>query len=424
MGTTMRNAAAAALLVLAGGATGACGGASSRATTTVTDSAGVQVVTNPPGSIEAAQAWRLAADAAVEIGAGASPDAPLYRIAAVVPLPGGRVAIGTQVPPHVLVFASDGTLAATLGRQGDGPGEFHGVASVVPIGADSLAVWDDRRRRMSVFTTDGSFQREVGLSALAPLTPIAATRMEGLLAWTHLLPSAQGSLVLFAVGVLGDPGPGVIRVAAPSHRITAGGDVLAAFGPFPGEELYSLGGSDVFPYIFGATTHAAASNGALVVGTADAPELRAYGPDGTLQRIIRWPDHDRTVGGPLLAQWSEAEADWITSMSAELRPLIRELLERMPRPERFPAYDGIIAGEDGRVWVGEYAGQLEIVYPPLKLRASERRWLIFDADGALTASVRTPEGFEPHAVRDGLVWGVYRDTLDIESVRAYELVRL
>src|SRR5690606_38762446 len=415
--------AGAATLVLAAVTLSACAGSSSPAVTTVTDSAGVQVVTNQPGSIEAAQAWRLAAQPVVEIGAGASPDAPLYRVAAVVPLPGGRVAIGTQTPPQVLVFASDGTLAATLGRQGDGPGEFHGVASVVPIGADSLAVWDDRRRRMSVFTMDGSFQREVDLSALAPLTPIAAATLEGLLAWTRLLPSAPGSLVLFAVGVLGDPGPGVIRVAAPSHRITAAGDELAAFGPFPGEELYSFGGSDVFPYIFGATTHAAASNGALVVGTADATELRAYGPDGTLRRIVRWPDHDRTVGGPLLAQWSEAEADWIASMSAELRPLIRKLLERMPRPDRFPAYDGLIAGEDGRVWVGAYAGQLEIVYPPLKLRVPERRWLVFAADGALAASVRTPEGFEPHAVRDGRVWGVYTDTLDIESVRAYELLR-
>ena len=148
--------AGAAALVLAAVTLSACAGSSGPAATTVTDSAGVQVVTNQPGSIEAAQTWRLAAQPVVEIGAGASPDAPLYRVAAVVPLPGGRVAIGTQTPPQVLVFASDGTLAATLGRQGDGPGEFHGVASVVPIGADSLAVWDDRRRRMSVFTMDGS----------------------------------------------------------------------------------------------------------------------------------------------------------------------------------------------------------------------------------------------------------------------------
>src|SRR5690606_37843759 len=151
--------------------------------TTVTDSAGVQVVTNQPGSIEAAQAWRLSAQPAVEIGAGASPDAPLYRVAAVVPLPGGRVAIGTQTPPQVLVFAPDATLAATLRWQRDGPGDFHGVASGVPLGADSLAVWGDRRRRVSVVTMDGGLQREVDLSARAPLSPIAAATMEGLLAW-------------------------------------------------------------------------------------------------------------------------------------------------------------------------------------------------------------------------------------------------
>jgi hypothetical protein len=37
--------------------------------------------------------------------------------------------------------------------------------------------------------------------------------------------------------------------------------------------------------------------------------------------------------------------------------------------------------------------------------------------------VPTPEGFQPHAVREGVLWGVFQDELDIESVRAYALVK-
>jgi hypothetical protein len=57
------------------------------------------------------------------------------------------------------------------------------------------------------------------------------------------------------------------------------------------------------------------------------------------------------------------------------------------------------------------------------LRMPEREWMVFDSRGSLEATFRTPEGFEPHRVRDDVIWGVYTDDLDIESVRAYRLDR-
>jgi hypothetical protein len=50
------------------------------------------------------------------------------------------------------------------------------------------------------------------------------------------------------------------------------------------------------------------------------------------------------------------------------------------------------------------------------------RWLVFGSDGALVATVRTLERFQPHAVRDEQAWGVMMDELDAESIRAYEMV--
>jgi len=408
-------------LVLATVVCGACTDASPSETTTVVDSASVRIVTNLPASIEAVEVWSLSTEPVVEIGAGATPDVPLYQVTDVTPLDADRVAVGTNTPPQTLIFGAHGTLAATLGREGEGPGEFATVTSVVPLDGDSVAVWDQNRRRISVFTGDGRYVREVDLSGLALLTPLAAASMDGLTAWTHLLPSAPGSFVLFQVGLTGDPGPGVIRVEAPSYRITAAGAEQARLGPFPGQELYHFGAGQggMYPYPLGAATYGATVGGAFVVGTADAPEYRVFGVTGAPERIVRWPDHDRTVGGPLLAEWTEVRATWFASMSAGQR----EFLDRMPQPERFPAYDGIIAGDGGRVWVGEYVGPLEIPYPPLHVRVPERSWLVFDAAGALTATVRTPMGFQPHAVRDERIWGVFTDELDVESIRAYEVVK-
>lgn len=419
MGSCSRRVIRAAAFGLAAATWSGCSDGARPATTSVADSAGVRIVTSLPGSIEAAPSWSLSPEPVVEIGAGPSPAVALFRVSAVVPLDGGGVAVGTETPPHVLVFDADGGLAATLGREGKGPGEFQRVGSVVPLGLDSLAVWDADRRRISVYTVDGRFVREVDLSELVPLTPLAAGRLDGLTAFTYLLPSTSGSFFVFSVGLTG-PELGVRRVEVPSYRITTAGDRIATLGPFPGEETFNFGRGKggTFPYPFSASTFGATVGDGLVVGTAEAPELRLYDSAGALQRVVRWPDHDRTVAGPFLTDWQEFAEEWFSNS-----PNIRDALDRIPLPERFPAYDGLITAESGEIWVGGYAGEHTLVFPPRNLPPPPRRWLVFDADGALVAKLETPEGFQPYAVRDGRAWGVFRDGLEVESVRAHGIVK-
>lgn len=404
----------------------ALGGCSERARgpINVADSAGVQIVTNLSGSIESAERWSLSTEPAVEIGSGASPDVALFRVTDVTPLVGGRVAVGTNGPPRALVFERDGTLAARLGREGEGPGEFASVGSVVSLGADSLAVWDPDRRRISVFSADGRFAREVDLSDTAPPSARSAPNTEMTAGFTHLLPSTSGSLVLFGEGVFGsNPEPGVKRPELPAYRIMTDGEEIARFGTFPGMETVLTVATGQLPLPFGARTYATTSGDALVVGTAEATRYRVFAPNGELARIVRWPEGDRAVGGSSLSRWSD--------MVEEAPPEIRGLVESLPRPDRVPAYEGLVATGDGEILVGDYPGPLgifplrradggpEMLQPRIRLPA--RRWLVFDPGGALTATVHTPEGFEPYEVREGLVWGVYTDEVEVESIRAYEL---
>lgn len=111
----------------------------------------------------------------------------------------------------------------------------------------------------------------------------------------------------------------------------------------------------------------------------------------------------------------------------------KAVAESVPLPERFPAYEGLVVTDEDEILVGDYAGPLGVwpthpsdeVPGPFRpvIPMPARLWLVFDSTGALTASVGTPEGFEPHAVRDGLMWGVRIDELDVESVRAYGIER-
>ncbi len=411
----------AMIVAVAAVAWSGCGEGEGSGAVIVADSAGIEVVTNLPGGEAEAEVWTLSAEPVLEVGAGASPEVPLHRVSAVAPLDGG-VAVGTETPPQALVFDADGALAATLGRAGGGPGEFTRVASVVPMVGDSLAVWDPDRRRISVFTRAGAFIREVDLSDVAPVGIMAAPNTRSAAAWTHLKAGPDGGFVLFSVGAFG-PGEGARRPAAPSYRLTPAGEVAAELGSFPGFQSYSSEQTGVTLYPFGADTYGAMSGDALVVGTAEAPELRYYGPDGDLRRIVRWPDHDRAVQGPLVERWDSMQTSWLEPMPEPRRRMMREMFDRIPRPDRFPAYDGVISGADGRVWVGEYVGVIELANTPIDVRVPARRWLVFDAGGALTATVETPAGFQPHAASGARVWGVYRDELDVESVRAYTVAR-
>jgi len=160
--------------------------------------------------------------AKMKIGSGADPVVSLFRVTAVAPLETGRVAIGMTAPPSVVLVEADGTTTTPIGREGDGPGEYAGVTSVVPLAPDSLAVWDAERRRISVFTGEGTLRREVDLREHAPLSWLAAGGFLDTSGRVSLMPSAGRSFVLRGIGLLG-PVDGVRPVVLPSSSIDADG---------------------------------------------------------------------------------------------------------------------------------------------------------------------------------------------------------
>ena len=62
---------------------------------------------------------------------------------------------------HILKVGPDGSLLATIGRPGEGPGEFGLILDLIVWPDGSFAVNDSRRNGLQLFSADGGFERVV-----------------------------------------------------------------------------------------------------------------------------------------------------------------------------------------------------------------------------------------------------------------------
>lgn len=325
----------------------------------------------------------------------------LFQIRAIQLLNGGEIAVGAAGSAEVLIYDRSAELVLRFGRAGDGPGEFRRISEVVALPGDSIGVYDGQPHRLNVFSRSGAFGRLVDLSGLVPTGGSAALRALD-----------DGPVLVGFAGLSAQRAEGVYRNAAPSYQLDWEGNVLQTYGEFPGLEVFN-GAGMMGRVPFGATLSVATSGTHLIVGTGEEPELKVFTSDGALTRIIRWGDTDRTVGQ------SQIDA-YIAHLLAESPPeeatFFRERAASMPFATRRPAFSQLLAAPDGPLWVGEHVGP-ETPLPGR--RGPSRRWLVFSLEGEFLERIETPEGFVPHALDDDRVWGVYRDSLDVESIRAY-----
>ena len=88
-----------------------------------------------------------------------TPESPIALISG-TSWDGGRIAIADVSEGNAKLFESDGSLIATMGRSGEGPGEF-GEAREPQLMGGRLYVADGARGRVSVWTGGGELEREI-----------------------------------------------------------------------------------------------------------------------------------------------------------------------------------------------------------------------------------------------------------------------
>ncbi len=324
--------------------------------------------------------------------------------------------------PAVRVFGADGVYRTTLGRSGEGPGEFgQPDGGMVVLSDGRLVVRDPGNARMQVFGVDGEPVATWSVIAGGFQTGRPMIRTQGDTIATPVLVDREVDVTEWTMG---------LQRVAPSGEIV---DTLAI--PDAGYEAPMLearremdGGSSV-----------------SVTGVPFAPdEVARLHPDGyfihgvsdryafTLLRPGDWLRIEREVEPARVGRGEGAEAEASTSRS--MRSTDPNWRWNGPAiPDRKPYYENIYPAEDGRIWV---LVELEGVerddpnYDPTDPESIEDRWHaryafdVFDDHGQFMGRVPIPDEVRTYptpVIRGDEVWAVTADELDVQRVVRFRL---
>lgn len=300
----------------------------------------------------------------------------------------GGVAVVDAHGPWVLRFDAQGALRDSVGRRGEGPGEYQEVAGLAWLADGRLLVLEPRRGLLT-FDADGSF-----LGQWSIRTNLVGER--------PLVVDRDGNLALrFVVRHPGPANPyGAPNVAF--MRISAGGRVLDTIAvPAPSAQAFN-GVVEFTPEEF-AVWH---PKGVMIVARNVDYELLFVDLDGSVQRSIRRPFEPVALKQDEWEAWNRGN-EWRRSRGLRNPDAIP------PIPRVKPAFKEVLVARTGEIWVQRHGEAVRVgadagnVYPYLTWR--ERAIFdVFSEDGVFLSEIEGPLGLSMRAASGDTVWGVAR----------------
>jgi hypothetical protein len=392
----------------------------------VRDSAGISIVESVDHIWAVNAEWRMSETPLVTIGVmGGDPRYELFRPRSALKLSDGRIVIGNNGTQEIRYYDASGTHLMDVGGSGGGPGEFGRLDWVSRLAADSILVYDQTLRRITVFDPDGGHARDIGLQQRArTFFPVIRGRLSD---DTYL-----GSLTLRRNN---DELPsGLVSDSVMLLTFDGSGQLLDTIGVYPNRtrdvrtrsigENRIRGPADV---AFSPRMVWAVASDQIFLGNSATYEIGVLGSGNELERLIRkrhepipitHDDRER-----LVQKWRDIWYDRLDN--AEIQWVLHTL-EESPLPPSFPAFDpqvlddrgrrigaSLLVDAEGHLWVAEYR-------PPSD---DTPRWSVFDPDGRWLGEITLPERFVLTDIGSDYVLGWWHDDLGVESVRLYDLIK-
>lgn len=372
----------------------------------VRDSAGIQIVQHPAGYEATLPVWTVGNTPALDIGT--EPGEELHRVGGAARLSDGRIVVINRGTGELRLFDSAGRRTQTIGKLGEGPGEFSNfIQSVQVLAGDTLFVLDGQNRRASWFSPTGSLLRTASVGSLdeSHMISVLALVADRLLASDyHHVPMRETD------------GP-VRRDSFAIVLMRPGDRTLDTVIVVPSQEVYpSLGseGGQEFPTIrslqFGRTTDFSTNGTHFVVGTNEPGGIRIFDTQKRLMRLVRSATADEPITDEIRKQREQEELARFQRAPEQMKAAWMKYLRFA---SVLPQHERVLLGTDGSVWLERarhYADE-------------GRRFVVYDTTGKAIATVRCPDRMRPYQVGPREIIGLWRDPDDVEHVRVYAVVR-
>lgn len=322
----------------------------------------------------------------------------------------GTVAIAQPLEMRIRFFSPDGDSTSSVGRIGEGPGEFLNVGRIGWLG-DSLWVYDQRLSRVSIFTPQLKFARTIGVrSQLEPsardagkIPPAAFSLLVGILPgdtpiWNAIpywetIPEDFGGRNYFATAdATGVVRQVLMRIPADERMVTAAG----------ASTINSLGNAPV---------HAISSDSELLglsyvemEGSQYILTVRVVDSRGEAVFERRFPIE--TIPLPAAVRDSAMDA---RASRMQNQQLLRAVEAHLDATKIYPPLREMIIGRDKTVWIG------------LTERNGAHPYMALSPDGESLGLVRLPIKSRLADAEKGRVWSIERDDFDVESLVEYRV---
>jgi sugar lactone lactonase YvrE len=214
---------------------------------------------------------------------------------------------------RIQVFSADGKYLRTIGRRGQGPGEFESLSSIAIDPKENLHVLDDAQKRIQVFTPRGEVLKTV------PVTKLRLDRLRLL---------ASGSMVTRGYEAFGVRGVSKDKEQPKLIKLLASDlEVIQEFGePFDyGDEMTNRVGNSWY-FDVDPEDH-------ICVGFVYQNRVERYSPEGRLL----WR--------------ADRELDYSTKLIEKGRQEVTANSARYFGPKLNRVTDGLAVDDKGRIWV-------------------------------------------------------------------------
>ena len=335
-------------------------------------------------------------------------------ITSMSPGPDGLLYTMHRFESSIRRWTQDGTPASSVGREGDGPGEFERPTQMGFFG-DSLWVWDMNAYRVSYFDLEGEFLGSVspevdfggaGEYPARPGRPLRDGTFIGRTpAWTEGI--ARGTLTERTYVHMDADGNHLARIWAMPYKardvfaILDDDGVGGTFSAQPFGDRYSfVPGED---WMLVLERRAWTGEGEAVF------RVTKIGLDGDTVFTVAMPYDPVPLSSERFdsAVAARAESHLYSASEAKIR-------DAMYRPSYLPAVRSIRQASDGTIWLWRWDDPVET-----EDGESMAEWWILDSEGAPLARALTPAGVWIMVINEGTVWGIERDERGVQHMVRY-----